>query len=353
VNDREPHKVNKDTAEWSFDMNLLLPSTVRAVHSYMTNLDSTQSQPPLTVSLMIKSDDFANPLSISLGHSSSSMMAVDPVYPTSVYDDSDNTGISSLRSSLNKSDTKKRKDGFLHESFEFKVEEDSKRRCMLSSQEGAITATPVWINSRNPRSQSPSVVTSPVNDVEMRDETDKSSVDPEEFSDADYEESSQMAVSPRSPKVVVRNKSGLPLDGLLEKTADGKFFLRVEILDLKESKNEDGSFTCPKCFKDFNDSSNLAKHVRLHTEEKPYKCSQCDKSFSHSSTLKDHLNVHTKNRPYICSEANCGKAFSNGSNLNRHLRVHSGEKPYKCTTCKKAFSQSSNLKVHMKTHEKR
>lgn len=133
---------------------------------------------------------------------------------------------------------------------------------------------------------------------------------------------------------------------------NGKFMLTVEIYDLRETKAENGEFTCPKCPHTFSDSSNLTKHLRTHTEERPYACDICGKSFTHSSTLKDHLNIHSGARPYACSHPNCLKTFSNGSNLNRHMRTHTGEKPYKCTVCKKAFSQSSNLKVHMKTHDR-
>lgn len=133
---------------------------------------------------------------------------------------------------------------------------------------------------------------------------------------------------------------------------NGKFLLNIELYDMRDVKVEDGEFKCPKCPRTFCDSSNLNKHVRTHTEERPYACTECGKCFTHSSTLKDHMNIHSGARPYACSHPGCDKSFSNGSNLNRHMRTHTGEKPYKCLVCKKAFSQSSNLKVHMKTHQR-
>ncbi len=53
-------------------------------------------------------------------------------------------------------------------------------------------------------------------------------------------------------------------------------------------------------------------------------------------------------RAYICSA--CQRSFSCSSNLKRHLSVHTGYKPYKCIYCPHAFSNSSNRRKHERTH---
>ncbi|XP_044303945.1 zinc finger protein 768 [Varanus komodoensis] len=88
----------------------------------------------------------------------------------------------------------------------------------------------------------------------------------------------------------------------------------------------------------------------LCSKPKSYKCSDCGKNYRRSTDLLRHQRTHTGERPYLCLD--CGKSFSRSSILLEHQRIHTGEKPYKCSHCGQGFSQSSNRNQHERTHGK-
>ena len=46
------------------------------------------------------------------------------------------------------------------------------------------------------------------------------------------------------------------------------------------------SYTCPR-------RSNLDRHMKSHTDERPHKCHLCGRAFRTVTLLRNHLNTHT------------------------------------------------------------
>ena len=49
----------------------------------------------------------------------------------------------------------------------------------------------------------------------------------------------------------------------------------------------------------------------------------CEKIFTTQSDLKKHSRVHTNQRPFTCQTAGCGKTFINSHHLKSHTKTHS------------------------------
>uniref|UniRef100_A0A674INW4 Zinc finger protein 236 n=1 Tax=Terrapene triunguis TaxID=2587831 RepID=A0A674INW4_9SAUR len=107
---------------------------------------------------------------------------------------------------------------------------------------------------------------------------------------------------------------------------------------------------CPYCSKEFKKPSDLVRHIRIHTHEKPFKCPQCFRAFAVKSTLTAHTKTHTGIKAFKCQY--CMKCFSTSGSLKVHIRLHTGVRPFACPHCDKKFRTSGHRKTHIASHFK-
>ncbi|XP_026683695.1 zinc finger protein 271-like [Diaphorina citri] len=144
------------------------------------------------------------------------------------------------------------------------------------------------------------------------------------------------------------------------------------------------NYVCFTCNYHTQVRTDMARHVRRHTGDKPYKCAFChccqvlfkneedilnhcklceltpprlDKSYNyvcftcnyHTQVRTDmarHVRRHTGDKPYKC--AFCSYSSKTNKNLVHHIKTHTGEKPFQCSHCTYVCARKSHLKLHLR-----
>ncbi|XP_053695157.1 zinc finger protein 182-like [Sabethes cyaneus] len=165
------------------------------------------------------------------------------------------------------------------------------------------------------------------------------------FSDREEKTRNSYQPNPDAPK-------DCPVCGeSFEKVIHVKFHLESEHIPVDESTTK--VHHCATCKKNYMTFEQLTNHMKLHPN-KIWSCPECKKQFRRLDKYKDHQKIHQNDRTFLC--AHCGKDFPTTKYMNRHLQTHIKEKvrkveeEFECEVCGKKMKYKSNYTNHMKTH---
>ncbi|XP_077517663.1 histone-lysine N-methyltransferase PRDM9-like isoform X5 [Amblyomma americanum] len=160
----------------------------------------------------------------------------------------------------------------------------------------------------------------------------------------------------------------------------GDLFSAQELLEKHRpsdhSQKPEGRYSCRYCPYTSDHKTNVTRHQRNHTGERPFVCKECGKAFVLRQHLTYHLLIHSKKKPHECTDCGqrfrdafhmarhrkvhhssggrlaslvcrfCGNGFFEMCVLKRHILTHTGEKPYACSHCGRRFATRGNTTRH-------
>ncbi|XP_060628323.2 zinc finger protein 341 isoform X1 [Anolis sagrei] len=119
------------------------------------------------------------------------------------------------------------------------------------------------------------------------------------------------------------------------------------LLPQHSPKKDLAIYKCVKCVNKYSTPEALEHHLQTATHNFP--CPHCQKVFPCERYLRRHLPTHGGGGKFRCHI--CKKLFRREHYLKLHAHIHSGEKPFKCSMCDSAFNRKDKLKRHMLIHE--
>nr|XP_054747990.1 zinc finger protein 629-like [Lytechinus pictus] len=140
-----------------------------------------------------------------------------------------------------------------------------------------------------------------------------------------------------------------PVTGSMLPT-NGEFYtLTGEALVINENGNLVPEIhACPICNMTFQHASQLMRHRRTHSNERPFECAECHQAFRRKCHLKRHWQrIHSGEKPFKCGI--CGKAFSDRDHQRQHETIH-GPETYPCLKCRSVFPTEAYLVAHVAEH---
>lgn len=112
----------------------------------------------------------------------------------------------------------------------------------------------------------------------------------------------------------------------------------------------DGDKTKSQCFiclKTFSRPNGIAKHMKIHTQEKNYQCFTCGSQFSRSDHLNRHMLIHEEPK-FHCDI--CDMSFRRSDKMLIHRRKHPETMNYTCENCGLGFMELTSIKTHVNFH---